>query len=967
MLTSHFDLHPTLDGEFTVPFYDWRLVNKLKLYRFIEDAWEDGLCAWCEHASRAAFDGARCWMIVANRGQVRWMKQKALSAGMSLFGIRFLEAQMLRRELCTVLETGALSLGSETLEFLLKVEAQDRPDLESLSVARNAAPCLAAMDDLSAAGWGGDQRVLRFLPEAVRDFFTTLRDSNAWTPELDRQLMAESKHATSSNLRICLVGWDAERWKDLNLLEAAAQAAAACEVYLPMPRSSGETLHQSWIEAVESRLRIDKDICVASDFVSGNEPLVSQLEGGDPGAGPVSVPRLLVGHDWHDEMRLVCDHVTEWLASSESGQRLAVIVPSRSPSSLEIVRSLTQAGIEILDETGEKPEATLEVLIQQQIVRYHLTGCDVESLLELIKLLNKQVSPKPQPPEPDTAHDLLQRAFAGVQSRNARLLMGAWKPSSSGGTQQISDLVLRLGRWDSDLAWDDARAKWESCLQSFGMTTGILEPLWSRIRKVLGTRTIKARAFLEYLESILSGKQSRRPADANTSCARVVVTTLPNALHQTWDCLVFLDANEGVWPVTPEENPFLDNAARREINNRRTPQHGHLLSSIDRSLLEQARFLDLVEHCAGGIAFAAVATNPDGELHPNEWVVRCFVRTGGMPNLWRESIRRCERLMEPVSPTANEELAHLRIVHASRRDPTIPFDRFLFNFDECSFDTRPWPATKLDSVFNQPATFAMAEILGVEASEQFQRSEGMAIGCSVHEWLAGALRGAEPFQPFAWNQLLLDEIKLQMEQATDRLRKRFGSENLPLPLWWKSALSKAAWAARGCMLVLRDFHYDWFSMEQTLKKEVRTAGGPLKLKGRVDLLLSDRDTLAGAHAHVIDFKTGKTKPPTLGSLEKGEGNQFAAYYLLARESGAAGVTVGLARPNDLKSEVFSDQDESGLREALAPLARLQGTLNFGQRGPLVDDHGPCESLPMATTPIDAAVLETKRNLFLLAQ
>src|SRR4051794_16591501 len=124
----------------------------LKLYRFIEDAWSDGLPAWCEAASRVALEGKECWLVVAHRGQVPWLKRKALDAGITLCGVRFLDPALLRQELCKLLDVEAIAFAPETSEFILKATALrqgDHPD--SAAVARDSRACRRAMEDLHAA------------------------------------------------------------------------------------------------------------------------------------------------------------------------------------------------------------------------------------------------------------------------------------------------------------------------------------------------------------------------------------------------------------------------------------------------------------------------------------------------------------------------------------------------------------------------------------------------------------------------------------------------------------------------------------------------------------------------------------------------------------------------------------------------------------------------------------------------
>ena len=107
----------------------------------------------------------------------------------------------------------------------------------------------------------------------------------------------------------------------------------------------------------------------------------------------------------------------------------------------------------------------------------------------------------------------------------------------------------------------------------------------------------------------------------------------------------------------------------------------------------------------------------------------------------------------------------------------------------------------------------------------------------------------------------------------------FASENLPLPLWWKSALRKSAWVARHSLAAVgENGGARWFSMEKNLRGQIETPDGALKVKGRIDLLFADQADLKGASLWIIDFKTGAAKAPTLAQLQNGNGFQFAAYF-----------------------------------------------------------------------------------------
>ena len=95
----------------------------LNAYQLLEDAWSDGVAQWCREASAFVLRGGQAWMVTASEGQGNWIRSRLLCEGISLFGVQFLDARSLRRELCLRLRIAPPVLGEETLAFLLRLYA----------------------------------------------------------------------------------------------------------------------------------------------------------------------------------------------------------------------------------------------------------------------------------------------------------------------------------------------------------------------------------------------------------------------------------------------------------------------------------------------------------------------------------------------------------------------------------------------------------------------------------------------------------------------------------------------------------------------------------------------------------------------------------------------------------------------------------------------------------------------------
>lgn len=1016
----------------------------LNAYQLLEDAWSDGVAQWCRSASAFVLGGGRAWMVTASEGQGNWIRSRLLCEGVSLFGVQFLDARSLRRELCLHLGTPPPVLGGDTLEFLLRLYALrgKGQGLELSSVARHPGACLAALGDLAATGWLDDSGVPGdVLSSSLNQWLPELRATGAWTPEVDRRLLARAAAAPANltPLAVCVFGWDASFWPSFDLLLATMKTAASARVYTPSPRGTSESIQQSWQDALEGATGEDFAVCESSDFPSSLADLVGRLDGADMDSTAShresAEPELLVGVDSSDLAVLARDFVARWIAATPPGlrnhrvggaDRLVILCPCRNASAVGVVRALTDAGIAVEDELGEIPEPSLSIQIQRAILDYHQEGSGLESLLALIELLNDHAALRDDrqgvtlqrvfPLDPVEARQALHDAFADVQHHSARVLSGAAGFLRAGIARPLRELIAHLGEWPEALDWTDALRRWEDCLNGFGLTTEVLEPLWSRLAELSIDAPVPSAAFFQYLGRVLAcGVPAQRPAGAAHRFARVVITTLEGAIGQTWGGLLFLDSNEGAWPIYPPENPFLDDAARHRLNEQRAASDAgpperrrhHLLTSSDHAQLEHFRFLDVLENCTGPLAFAGVSRDPSEftrELYPNEWALRCLIEgsaaANGSENLldrWRRATRRAERRLPRLG---KRDAAHLGEVFAGRRDPGTPFDQYLFNFDaltapdELPF-TAHWSARDLQSAWNRPATFALAEIFGVEpwrdGARELVRGESWMIGRLVHRWLHSALRGpAEPrrLSDLDWQHALTSGLARARAETETRLRAAAapGSKSTArpdgdagLPLWWQGVLHKADWAARRCLETLaqaarggtdpggNEHGPRWFCLDKTFRAELSTPAGRLRLRGHCDVMLLDRPELTGAVCQLIDIRTGAVPAAvssTAAQVESGRGIGEAAMLLLAREEGAVmeGSQARAVHPEAAMVTLLSADGAPALLPAFERLAARQRSLCFGQRGAVVESgHGRhnAENLPLATTPVDPVILEAK--------
>ncbi len=892
--------------------------------------------------------------------------------------------------------------------------------------SRNVGSSLRALEDFAAAGWDLDRRLpASLLPAVPLAWLPMLRATGSWLPEVDRQLLELSgQTAQMAPLSLCVYGWDATFWPQFTLLQAACHGAADARLFVPLPRGTSEAVQQAWLSGLEEALGVDYTVCASSGFRSAQGALANRLEGVDldaPGeTTELAAPELIVGAGWHDALALARDFVARWLADCGEAAvetRLAIVAPARNGSAVSLVHALAEAGIAVEDELGELPEPALVIQVQRAIVAYQQEGGTVERLLALLELLNEHAAAAWEmdpaqplrtlfPLEPGSVRRALRSAFGELQEPRVRVLCAAPAFLRQPLAAPVRAVVAQLCEWPEVLPWSEALDRWQTCLTGFGLSTEALEPGWTRLMALPITGLVPANVFWDHLASVLAGVAPRRPPQTAQRFARIVVTTLEGAAGQVWDGVLFLDAIESVWPVFPAETPLLDDPLRKRLNARRSEpgtsqpdqSRGYLLTSADRAQLDHFRFLEILENCRGPLAFAGAAHDPaalNQELYPNEWVLRCLVESAPAGNQTTplERWRAARRSVVPSWPALPKtEAAHLRTVFERRRDPSAPFDEALLDFsaltapDELPW-IEPWSARDLEAAWHRPGSLALKQVFGVEASEagEFRRGPKAVIGRLVHQWVRTVLGGSRHprrFEAGDWQRALTAGLDDAMRETGKTLRATLGRRTgagaveaeAALSPWWQGTLAKAGWAARNCLRSVAEIAaahpFPWLVVDAKLPATIRTPAGPLRARSACDVLLLDQATLTGAGCQMIDVRSGnstKAEALTTAKIEQGEGVPLAAMVLAALAQGAdpAKTRAGVIEPQTVSPLLVTGAMRARLEANFAPLAERQASQRFGQHelafGP---GHGRVrgESMPLATTAIDATVLEKKATL-----
>ena len=828
--------------------------------------------------------------------------------------------------------------------------------------ARDPGPCLAALDDLGRAGWSGGESDMGEIPSPVMEWLKVLEDSRVWTSALDRELLKSADSAGADELHLCFWGWDSRFYREKMLLEAAGRVAASTLFFAPSPSFDPELEDpdMEWLDHLETLWEVEKEACPESGYESENAALVDYWCRRGEAEGKPQPPRVLIGESREDQLALVERQILQWLPGCGVQDRIGVVALPSAANAAELVARLRQRDLPVHDEMGRRDSGEAGVHVLQKLALYYQSGCLVEEFLQLLAACN--VRSLDEDLDAVLLRPELHKLFANCQSRALPVLAVSARDRQRCSLTRALDLAESLGVWPIAAPWEEQKRRWQEAASSVGGDVLALEPLWSRLDETLAGREVPGPVFLEYITALLGSARHRSDPKGNLPFAKVAVVPLAKAFTQDWKHLIFLDCNEGSWPSQRLENPFLDDGLRADLNRRRPAGRGRLLTSMEQTALERRRFMELVENCRGGIALAAQqqgSLDPSKKLYPNEWLLQALMLHGGgqkIQSLWDSLCRRQKRPEQSLSPQlSSAERGLLAEIRGRRTDAGTAFDEYSFCYPPEKGEDRTWAVTQLGRVFDFPASFALKHLFDAESSDEFnfQRSEKWITGILVHDWLkrCDLARGGTLVE---WQ-----ECAAKLEPV---LRDRFATPGAGQTLWWESIFRMARWSVMQCLRQISEQMGSGARMaeqEQGIDGTLQTAAGTLSLRGRMDIVVRSSPDWKDSDVLIIDFKTGKADLPTAEKLAQGVGLQFGAYMLLALERGAASVTVRCINPHFPSRRELGADEVAAAQAGLEAVAAVLAGRAFGWKGPLFDKYKRVEALPLATVPVDAAILEQK--------
>lgn len=942
-----------------------------------EETWTQVLRPWLE-AGRGRLH--RGHVVVPTRGQAQGWKLRCLAENLPLLGVEFLAPGLARqkwRALAAdprpVLGRELLLLGLRTLiaRRLARLEPGDPRRGFWLSLQSDPE---RAFDDFDALLKGGF-RAADFPLEPLREIFGELerwvRAHGASFAAVEAEqagLAAPPADAPRIPGRLLVCGLGAETWGEFFNVVAFARRMADVTVVLPEPAFRGRAdADEKWIELWQAVLGatacpLDGGAAAAEE----NCAAVGALWTREPAPEATRRATVIVGRSRGDEMALLADAI---IARLEAGaENIGVVFPRADAAHLRLSALLAARGVPFADLLEGAAMPAVDVQAQRALVAFYAGGARVDDLLELWPLLRALGAGNDERVNLTLGRvrRACERSFDELHTHALAPHVAAWRIHEP-ALAEIAEKLLPA--WPEELTLGDALARLSRTCEALGVAPPEGLGALHAFADECGDEPFPARVVLAALDEFIPAKAPPATAPGKGAFARVTLTTRRRAEGLAWSHLFLAEANAGVWPERGEPSPWLTDEQREQLNRRGRFSLG-VFTSEQKSALEKAGYAQLARDTRREVIFTAALfdeENPELPLAPNSWVERVLWASGeaSAAGGLEEAFARKARHLS-VAPATEAGDAEWLAIWDRRRDGARPFDEWFFCGDPASITPEHWSARRVEAGVQDPAVLWFEGVLGVQrvSWEPLVRARSRALGQLAHALLARALEGegggADRFAP------LPDRVEAARRLAEALAEKRAA---WPADRYWDSfhaelahvceTLLGQAFAIAEGMEVAQVF----VAAERNLPAEaaVPCGEGRLALRGRMDLVLSDRAGWRGATVEILDFKTGGDVKLSAGRMARdGKSLQLALYLAALRSLGAERGRVWMVKIEPGGTSALAMED---LELALTPLGRMADFVATGRYGALTPDRGEYPPYgydwPLACAPIPAAVLAEK--------
>ena len=946
-----------------------------------EVTWTQVMRPWLE-AGRGRLE--RGYVVVPTRGQAHGWKQRCLSADLPLLGVEFLAPGLARqkwRSLATdprpVLGRELLLLGLRTLiaRRLARLEPGDsrRGFWQSLQSDPER-----ALDDFDALLKGGF-RAADFPVEPLRDVFGELSrwvaDHGAVFAPIEAEEAGLAKPGSDARVipgRLLVCGLGAETWGEFFNVVAFMRRMRDVTVVLPEPGFRGRAdADEKWIELWQAVLGVAARPLDVADADAGlgdgdNCAAVGALWTREPAPEATRRATVLVGRTRADEMSLLADAIADRL--NAGAENIGVIFPCADAAHLRLASLLAAREVPFADLVEGAAMPAADVQTQRALIAFYAGGARVDDLLELWPPLRALGAGNDERVNLTLGRvrRACERSFDELHTHALAAHVELWREREPALAEIAGKL---LPAWPEELTLRDALGRLAGVCAALGVAGPEGLGALGTFAEKCGEETFPARVVLAALDEFIPATAPPAVSPGKGTFARVTLATRRRAEGLAWSHLFLVEANAGVWPERGEPSPWLTDEQREQLNLRGRFSLG-VFTSEQKAALEKAGYAQLARDTRREVIFTAALfdeENPELPLAPNSWVERVLwaggdaAAAGGLEEAFA---RKARHVATPPSPEPGD--AKWKAVWDGRRDPARPFDEWFFCGDPATITPKDWSARRIEAGVRDPAVLWFESVLGVARVpwEPLVRARARALGQLAHALLARALAGtgadAAHFAPLPGR----DEAERRLAEALSEKRGSW-----PDDCYWDSFHAELAHVCE--TLLGQAFEIAetmgaetvFVAAERNLPAEATVACGEgrIQVRGRMDLVLSDRPGWLGAAVEVLDFKTGGDAKLNAARMARdGKSLQLALYLAAARSLGAERGRVWMVKIEPGGTSALGMED---LDAALAPLGRMAAFVATGRYGALTPDRGEYPPYgydwPLACAPIPATVLAEK--------
>ena len=927
---------------------------ELFLSRFAEGEWLGVVRPWLEGA-RVGWSERSSWRQPAVRPTL--LSAGASQESLPLLGVEFLTPGLARKK------RGAGSDPGKTFHLLVlrtliearlgKLGPDDPARLLWKSIGSDLEAALGDFDDLLRAGLSPEDFPKPELQGIFRELLDWMgRRGFEFDPIADRAAASSGRGSAIADRMLLLPG-GAESRGEFFGLAALATRCPALTVSLPMPDfARGGDSDEAWVGTWERFLGVSHEV---PDVPDPLETCAGVAEVWAGAQGMVGQAEVIVGRSRSHEMERVADRIAGLLRSGSDN--VAVIFPKADAAHEQLARILDERGTVFTDLIAASATVPVEIQTQRAMVDFYAKGCRLEELLALWPLLEARSLVRISAAE---ARAICQGLFDEVQSHRVEPHMDRLEKSEKNNAREVGRVLrLLLPSWPQALSLSEALALFESARNRLMASA---PAGWEALHD-FAARAAEPMPSAAVLEAIRSFIPENGPAlgEKRNGYAHVTLTTVRRASGVAWSETILVESRKGSWPQRRESTCWLGDGDRRE-RNAEAPSPAGLATADERVAIERRMYAAVARDTRHRVIFSVsehADEDPEARLEPNPWLERVLwglghlsVEVGGRHPFGRPA---------PARPApkghAQPGLATWFRIWNRRRDPQAKFDDHFFS-GPASLRPVRLSAGLIERGVADPVRLWFEAVLGVRRVEwgPFERERGKQIGNAVHGLLARALKGL-PSKGAFFEMPARGEAMERLSAEVSSLRERW-----PRDRYWDSVHMEVAGAARSLLEKVFGLPKARYAAVESWLPEGATVpageAGPTAVRGRMDLVLSDRPDWEGASVHIVDYKTGSDAGLSAKAMaSRGASLQLGIYLEAARSLKAQG-SVWMLKPDKPPSSLETDE----LEGAVAKLKDLGLHLKSGVYGALTPDrteHSHDFAWPLACPPIPAAILRRK--------